>query len=425
MSNKERVRAAVRTPGRRLRRYFLWSLGAVAVGVAVGSVGAAFGLALNWAAAYRACHGWTLWLLPAAGLLIVFLYERFLPEDRGTDLVITALHGQNELPPRMAPLIFLSTLLTHLFGGSAGREGAALQLGGSLANLMGRLARVDERKRRVLVLCGMSACFSAVFGTPVAAAIFALEVASVGLMQYAALIPCAVAALTASEVAAALGLMPERFALGTMPDLGAVSGGKVLAVALLCALASELFCWLLHAGGRWYRRLLKSPYLRVLAGGVLVCGLTALLGTRAYLGAGTETIARAVAGEAVPWAFALKMVFTALTLGAGYKGGELVPSLFVGATLGCTLGTVLGISPSLCAAVGMTALFCGVTNCPATALLLGIELFGGGAAPYLLLAVAVSYVFSGDNGLYAAQAMVFERDRVHFPAPGEHREGME
>lgn len=416
----EKVDEPLQTPARRLRRYLCWSLGAVAIGLVVGAAGTAFGLTLGWVTATRERLPWLLWLLPFAGLLIVFLYEKLLPGDRGTNLVITTLHGEDELPPRMAPMIFVTTALTHLFGGSAGREGAALQLGGSIANWLGALVRLDERRRRILVLCGMSAGFSAVFGTPVASAIFAIEVASVGVMQYSALIPCAVSSLTASAVARRLGLLPESFKIGSAPDFGPVSAVKIFVVALLCAAASELFCLLLHSGGRLYKRLLPNPYLRVFAGGALICLLTLAVQTRDYLGAGTPIIAEAIAGRALPWAFALKMLFTVVTLGAGYKGGELVPTLFVGATLGCTLGTLLHISPALCAAVGMVSLFCGVTNCPITALILGIELFGSTPAGYLLLAVAISYVFSGDNGLYEAQTLVYERDRVRFSHPQVH-----
>lgn len=408
------MRELAKRGGKRLWRYLCWSAIAAGTGLAVGGAAAGFGLLLRWAAGYRQTHPHILYFLPLSGLIIAWMYHRFSPGDKGTDSVITTLHGNEEPRARMAPMIFIATILTHLFGGSAGREGAALQLGGSLGGILGRAARLDERRRRVLILCGMSAGFAGVFGTPIASAIFTIEVASVGVMQYAALVPCAVSALTASALSDHLGLHPHRFTLSDVPSFGIESGLKVFMIAVACAALSAFFCWLLHQSSAVYQKLLPNPFLRIAAGGALVCALALLLGTRDYLGAGSEVIVRAVDGAARPEAFALKMVFTALTLGAGYKGGEIVPSLYVGATCGCTMGLWLGISPSLCAAVGLTALFCGVTNCPITALIIGIELFGESAAGYMLLAVAVSFALSGTGGLFGAQKFAYEKDRVHF-----------
>ena len=285
------------------------------------------------------------------------------------------------MPLRTAPLIFAGTALTHLCGGSAGREGAALQLGGSLAAGLGRLLRLKEKDGRMVILCGMSAAFAAVFGTPLTAAIFALEVASVGVMHYAALVPCTVSALIGFLLAGQLGCEAEALTLQGVPALSPASLARVAVLALLCAVLSVLFCRLLRLSGRWYARLIAQPVLRAAVGGAVVVMVTLLLGTRAYNGAGMDVVARALEGESEPLAFLFKMLLTALTLGAGFRGGEIVPLFFIGSTFGCVAGDWLGLSPSFAAGIGLVALFCGATNCPITSLMLGIELFGGRGWP--------------------------------------------
>ncbi len=314
----------------------------------------------------------------------------------------------------MAPLIFISTILTHLFGGSAGREGAALQLGGSIGNQLGRWFRFDEKDRRIVVMCGMSAAFAAIFGTPVAASIFAMEVVSVGVMYYAALVPCVFSSLIASKVATDMGINPELFTILHIPEFHLVPSIKIILLALCCAALSVLFCMALHGLGDVYRLKLKNPYFRIIFSSCLIILLTVLLQTTDYMGAGVPVIEEAIKGQVRPEAFFLKMLFTALTLEAGFKGGEIVPSFFVGATFGCLFGQLLGISPSLCAAVAMVAVFCGVTNCPITSMLIAFELFGYEAVPYFLIAISVSYLMSGYYGLYHDQTIVYSKYKTEY-----------
>lgn len=394
---------------------FHWLILAAVTGVVVGGFGALFAHCMNWVTDFRTEHDYIIFFLPLAGVLIVFLYSVLkYSNDKGTNLVLSMIHAEAEIPFKMAPLIFLSTIITHLFGGSAGREGAALQLGGSIGNQLGRWFRIDEKDKRVVVMCGMSAAFAAVFGTPMAAAIFSMEVVSVGVMYYAALVPCVFSALIASSFAVTMGISPETFSIHRFPPLELVPALEIILLAALCGGLSVLFCIFLHKTGDLYRKYLKNPYIRVMVAGILVIAITLLIGNRNYNGAGIGLIENAMEGKTSPVAFILKMVLTALTIEAGFKGGEIVPSFAVGASFGCLFGSLIGLSPSLCAAAGMISLFCGVTNCPITSILISFELFGYEAVPYLLMAVAVSYMTSGYYGLYEDQTIVYSKYKTTF-----------
>lgn len=395
--------------------FLKWTVISIVVGIVVGGFSTLFGFIMNTVTEYREQNDYILYFLPLAGVLTVFLYSAFhYKNDKGTNLVLSTIHARSEIPFRMAPLIFITTILTHMFGGSAGREGAALQLGGSIGNQLGRWFRLDDDDKRVVVLCGMSAAFSALFGTPMAAAVFSLEVVSVGVMYYAALVPCVFSSLIASYFAASFELKESDFSGIDFPELGAVNALETIALAILCAALSILFILLLHSTGDLFRKYLKNPYLRITLAGIVIVLLSLLFNTRDYNGAGMNVIVKAVHGDAVPYAFLLKMIFTAITIEAGFRGGEIVPSFFIGATFGCTFGTLIGLSPSVCAAVGMIALFCGVTNCPITSLLISVELFGGVGVPYFMIAVAVSYFMSGYYGLYKDQTIVYSKYKTRF-----------
>lgn len=387
-----------------------WVMIALITGVVIGPVGALFVRSMGFVTSLREQHPMILLGLPFAGLVIVFLYKICNYEnDGGTNLVISTLHAKSQIPFRMAPLIFVSTIITHLFGGSAGREGAALQLGGSIANQLGRWFHMDEDDIKIIVRSGMSAAFSAIFGTPLAAVVFALEVGNVGNMHYAALVPCMLASLVASSISTMLGAHAEAFTITEPVSFSLVPALKIAFLGICCALISVLFCYLLHKVGHLLKEYFKNAYVRILVGSVLVIGLTVILQTTAYSGAGVNLIEEAFAGESPKTAFIWKMIFTAITLGAGFKGGEIVPSFTIGATFGCLFGIALGLSPSLCAAVAMVSVFCGVTNCPIASLLIGFELFGFGAMKYLLIGISITYLLSGYGGLYSEQTIVFSK----------------
>ena len=393
-----------------------WLLIAGGIGAVVGAVASGFGHTLILANQLRADRPWLVLLLPVGGLVIVALYRGFRnSDDRGTNTIVASIQDGEEIPFRMAPLIFVSTAITQLCGGSAGREGAALQLGGSIAKKLGKLLRLNGDSQRIAVMCGMSAGFSALFGTPLAAAVFSMEVVSVGVMHYGALVPCVTASLIAHLVARLLQVPPEVFPVSDVPELTLLGFGKVLALGAVAALISIAFCVVLHKAEHWYEKYLKNQYLRIALAGVLVVGLSALLGTDMFLGSGMGIIEHIFHEGSTPWySFALKMAFTALTLGAGFKGGEIVPSFTVGAALGCTLAAVLGLPVPLAAACGMAGLFCGVTNSPVASLLICFELFGYEGMPYYLVSVAVSYMLSGYYGLYSAQRIMYSKTNTSF-----------
>lgn len=392
-----------------------WVIFAILSGLIVGGIGTLFYFGMYLVTLTRTKNPWLIFLLPVSGLVIVGCYRLLHDEkDTGTNLVLSAIHSDEELPLRMAPLIFLSTLITHLFGGSAGREGAALQLGGSIGNGLGKLFCFDDKDKHIMIMCGMSAAFSALFGTPMAAAVFSMEVVSVGVMYYAALVPCVISSLVASMVARYFGVSQELFLIDNIPAFRFLPAVKISVLAVLCAGVSILFCIMLHSSDHLYKRFFKNAYIRIFVGGCLVIALTLLVGDQTYNGAGMNMIEQYMHGQVPPEAFILKMLFTAVTLGAGFKGGEIVPSFFTGAAFGCLFGNILGFSPSLCTAVGMTAVFCGVTNCPITALLISFELFGYDAMPYFLLAVAFSYMLSGYYGLYSSQKIIYSKYKTNY-----------
>lgn len=390
--------------------FLRWIILAIITGFVVGGVGILFVKGLGYANDFRNAHPQIILALPLAGLLIVFLYKISKYEnDKGTNLVISTLHAESQMPLRMAPLIFVSTIITHLFGGSAGREGAALQLGGSIGNQLGRWFRLDEDDTRMIVMCGMSAAFSSIFGTPLAAVIFAMEVSSIGMMHYAAFVPCMFASLVASTFATEMGVHAEAFTITEPLKFAIVPALLIVVLGILCAIISRIFCKTLHASGHLFKKYISNPYLRVLAGSIAIITLSAILRTTAYSGAGVNLIEEAFAGEAPAMAFLWKIIFTAITLGVGFKGGEIVPSFCIGATFGCLFGSLVGISPSLCAAVAMVSVFCGVTNCPISSLLIGFELFGFDSMKYLLIGVAISYMLSGYTGLYSEQTIMYSK----------------
>lgn len=392
-----------------------WLILGTAAGFIVGGVGVGFSLLLSLAEEAYHSVSWLIFLLPVCGVVIAAMYRYIGREpDRGADFAIAAVRANRDMPFRMVPLIFIASALTQLFGGSAGREGAALEIGGGVAMLAGRKIKLDSKDARVLTMCGMAAAFAALFGTPVACAVFSMEVISVGVMYYAAIVPCLVAALISTWLGNLCHLHRPFFVAGGVPELSPVPVLKAILIGVLCALISMLFCFVVQKTAALFRKYLKNNMLRALVGGLLVMGLTLLVRTRDYSGSGMNLIEDAFTGVSRPEAFLLKMIFTALTIGSGFKGGEIIPTLCVGATFGNVFGGLIGLDPSFGAAMGMTAVFCGVTNCPLTSILLGVEMVGVQSLPYTAIACAVSYMLSGYYGLYGEQKIVYSKLRPEF-----------
>lgn len=383
-----------------------WSAIGTCVGILAGVASAGFLLGLDWATQTRIQYPRLLWLLPAAGVVIAWLYGRFgKGVEGGNNLILERIQRPGErIPLRMAPLIAVTTILTHFFGGSAGREGTAVQMGGSLANLLSGPLRLSGEDRRSLLMAGVSGGFGAVFGTPLAGTIFGLEVHAVGRIRYDALVPCFLASVVGDLVCRGLGIDHHLYHVDvdfTMTPALMV----IVAVAGLCfGAASYLFSELTDAIAHAFRRARVTPLVRPLIGGLAIIGLTHLVGTRDYLGLGLPLIERSFTGDGVASsAFALKILFTAVTLGSGFKGGEVTPLFCIGATLGSAFASWTGQPPAVFAALGFVAVFAGAANTPLACVLMGIELFGANLAAPLTLACVVSYIVTGHRGIYLSQ----------------------
>lgn len=396
--------------------FLKWVLYACVMGILVGLVAVAFHYGIDWSTQLREQNPRICVLLPAVGFAIVLIYRICgMEKDRGTNLVLMAVREAEPIKLRTAPLIFLSTILTHLAGGSAGREGAALQLGGSLAAYVGRKIGLDAKDGRMMVMCGMAGAFSALFGTPLTAAVFAMEVVSVGIMYYAAIVPCLMSACVGLLVAQQFGLHGEMgYEVTQVSRLTPESMLRVAALGILCALVSIVFCRVMHAAPKLYAKVFPGTLVRAAAGGLFVLALTMLVGEQTYNGAGEAVIRRMIGGETIPEAFLLKILFTALTLGAGFRGGEIVPVLFTGCAFGTFAGPMLGLPHAFSGALGMAAVFCGATNCPMSSILLSYELFGGEGLPLYALCVGVSYMLSGYYGLYGEQKIVYSKFKTEW-----------
>lgn len=391
-----------------------WLFTAVLTGLLCGLLGTAFHIGVEKVTLLREANPWLLYTLPLLGLAIVGVYRLTRSENLSTNTILEQVHSGKGLKLSLVPAIFVSTVLTHLGGGSAGREGAALQMGGTIGYSVGKLLRFDDRDLRLATMTGMAAFFSALFGTPLTAAVFSMAVISVGLVYNAALFPCLTAALAASGVSMLLGVEPTHFAV-TVPAMSWLMLLRVGVLTALCAMVSILFCHAIHGMEHWGKKSIPNPWLRAAAGGVLVILLTKLCGTGAYNGAGMGVIAAAVErGQAVPAAFLWKILFTAVTLGAGFKGGEVVPSFFVGATFGCVMGPLLGIPAGFAAAVGLISVFCAAVNCPLATIFLSIELFGVEGLLYYAMACALSFILSGYTGLYSSQRILYDKLKARY-----------
>lgn len=390
----------------RLLAWGRWLVLGALVGVASGGASALFLWLLESATSFREQHAQLVYALPIAGLVIGWLYERWGQTIKaGSNLIIDTIHDAGPaIPLRMGPMVLVGTVLTHLFGGSAGREGTAVQMGASLADALAQRVKADARLRRQLLMAGAAGGFGSVFGTPLAGAVFGLEFGVVAGIELGALVPALVASFVGDLTTRALGiqhtLYPPVQALSLTPSLL----GKWLVFAVAIAGVTVLFIELLRFLKRHGERLVPRLPLRMCAGGLAVVGAWQLVGTSDYLGLGVPTIVRAFVDPDLPSAaFALKLLFTAVTLGAGFLGGEVTPLFFVGAALGNLLARGLGIPLELGAGVGMAAVFAAASNAPLALSLMAIELLGAAVSPHVAIVCAVAYVLTGNRGIYSAQ----------------------
>ena len=392
-----------------IKTLFKWIAIALAVGILGGVIGSVFHICVDEVTHLREKNSWMLYLLPLGGIIIAAMYRAF--KSKGvidTNLVIKSVRENDKIPLIMVPLIFIGTVITHAFGGSAGREGAALQIGGGIGYNLGKLFKLNKTDLHIITMAGMSSVFAALFGTPVTAAVFSLEVVSVGAFNFMGILPCIISSITAFLVATLFGIPATKFDVlfGTVTTLDFL---KVLLLGILCAVLSIIFCLAIKKTEHFADKLIHNPILRSFAGGILIVLLTLLVGTTDYNGAGMDIITKAISGSARYWDFALKIIFTAITISAGFKGGEIVPTFFIGATFGCVVAPLIGLDASIGASIGLVALFCGMVNCPIASIFLGIELFGADGILLYAITCAVSYVMSGYTSLYKTQKIVYSK----------------
>ncbi len=395
-------------------------LGAV-VGVLAGLSSWAFTRALTWAGETRVTHGAIVWFLPAAGLAVGLVYHYLGGRAiQGNALLLDEVHEPTEwVPRRMAPLIAGATIVTQLFGGSAGREGTAIQMSGSLTDLFSRTVRLTATDRRVLLIAALSGGFGAMFGTPMAGAIFGLEVQAVGRIRYDALVPALTASIVGNQVMLGLGITHELHRRIAFIDLTPALAGKFVVAGVAFGLCGALFIELTHAIKVLVKAALPWAPSRPVLGGIAVLVLMVLVGTRQYLGLSLPLADAALAGQQMGFqVFALKLVFTAVTLGSGFQGGEVTPLFVMGATLGAAVGHALGVPIEIMAAVGYVAVFAGAANTPLTCTIMGAEIFGAGALVPIAIACVVSFVFSSHRSIYDTQRVAVTKGGVTLPHAG-------
>ena len=406
-----------------LIQYLRLALFIVSVAIVIGSIVAFFLWLLNTAIHFRFAHTWLLYLLPLAGLLIHFIYQWMgKSSEKGNNLIIEQIHQEGGgVPKRMAPIILLTTIITHLFGGSAGREGTAVQIGGSVANMFAAWFKLEGKDLRLMLTAGVAAGFGAVFGTPFTGAIFAVEVLALGSIKYDALLPGLLAAFIGDITVGLWQVTHTRYHIDIIAHpvglftFNALLSGKVIIASIAFGLASLLFIVMVHQIKNVLLKLFKYKWMMPVFGGLIIIALTLIIGKPDYLSLGIDaeypgavTIPSAfhIAGS-YPFSWLWKTIYTTITLATGFKGGEVTPLFYIGATLGNTLSGLMNAPVSLFAALGFIAVFSGATNTPVACTVMGMELFGPEHALLFALACFTAYLFSGHGGIYSAQLVDF------------------
>jgi len=382
-----------------------WLLLSFLIGVPVGIASAIFLISLDWVTHAREVSTWIIWLLPAGGLAVGLLYH-YCGQDvvKGNNQLLEEFHGPRQIIPfKMAPLVFLGTLITHLFGGSAGREGTAVQMGGSIADQFSRRFGITSDERRMILIAGISGGFASVFGTPLAGAVFAIEVMAKGKQRYHAILPATLTAIVADQTCHFVGASHTSYSIPYVPDMQINLFFWAVLAGVLFGVVALAFSRTVHFFTQLFSTIIAYPPLRPVVGGILIVLAVYLMGSTKYIGLGIPTIVNSFDQHLPTYDFIVKLVLTAITLGAGFKGGEVTPLFFIGATLGNVMALFIPLPLALLAGMGFVAVFSGATNTPFACTVMGIELFGLEAGVFIAIASFVAFFASGRGGIYSAQ----------------------
>ena len=386
-----------------------WFCFSFVIGISCSIIGLFFRLSIDYANSLRNQFPQLIFALPIGGIIIIFLYHHFHALGLDTNLVLESITSDKETPIKLAPIIFISTFLTHLLGGSAGRTGASLQIGGSIATLVKKIFHIEQKDYHILIMCAVATMFSVILGAPLAAVIFSMEVVHVGVFQYSALFPCFIASMVGYLCSQWIGIQSYIPTLNHVPHLDVPAISEVTIIAVVCALISALFCRFLRLSSRLYTTYAKNDYYQIACGGVIIIIFTLIIGHQQYSGAGANLIQHAFTQNMPYESFLIKITLTALTLGAAYKGGEIVPSLCIGALIGNLIASLLSMDPAFGSAIGMIAFFCSVVNCPLASIFLSLEFFGSEGLFFFFLTCAIAYALSGYSGLFKSQKIIYSK----------------
>lgn len=390
--------------GRQKMRIFKLTISTIIVSIVMGIISAMFLRSLEFVTTLREGFPYLIFLIPIIGILTAYTYSKYgNGSNRGNNLIIESVHKEVKVPFRMAILTFIFTVLTHLSGGSAGREGTAVQIGGALTNKVANIFKMEHKEKRILIMSGISAAFGSVFGTPLAGTFFGMEVCFIGKLSYEAMIYCFISSYAANFVTESLGINHTVHLIKSVPSITIYTLLIVIISSILFGVFGRMFAKGIHLVKGFYNKNIKNNIYRAIISSIVVLLVIVIFRLYKFEGLSTWLIDSGFSGEVTILDPIKKLILTILTLGAGFQGGEVTPLFDIGASLGGAIGNLTNIEPSLLAAIGMICVFGSATNTPLTTIMLGINLFGGEAVPYYIIGAFISYYVIGHNGIYGAQ----------------------
>ena len=388
-----------------LKNFIKWFLLSVLSGCIIGIVISLFLKSLQLATFIRKNNPLIILLLPFGGALVSYLYLKYGKDSsKGNNLIIERINkGEANIPFRMAPLVFFGTFITHLFGGSAGREGTGVQIGASICSKLSKLLKLNEKDTTIIIISGVSSGFGVVFGTPIAGTVFGLEVSTVGKMRYEAIIPCLISSYIGNFIARLFKVQHTHYAMEVVSSSEYIIFYKVILCSIFFGLVSKLFSELTHYLKKYFSQVIPKPYIKSFVGGWIIILIAFILQTQMYLGLSLDLLKDSFENNVVGYAFLIKLILTSITLATGFQGGEVTPLFVIGATFGNFLSLIVNLPISFLAGLGMIAVFCGGTKTPLASFIMGLELFGAGNIKYIFITCVISYVFAGKSGIYSSQ----------------------